>query len=310
MKGVIRVSAACLVLVLAAGSGSWAQTGKIAGTVTDAETGEPLPGVNVLVEEEQIGATTDAQGFYTILNVQPGTYTVRASFVGYATQVTQDVEVNVDLTTTLDIELQEETQQLQEVTVEAQERVVKPDVSANVANLSSASMENLPVADVSEVIELQAGIEGGLQVRGSEAENASFVVDGMTTRNPRDNTPFTGISYTSIERVQVQTGGFNAEYGNVRSGLINVTTREGPRDRYTVDVIGRYSPPQKQYFAPPPNDEEGFYMRPYVDPDVAFVGTHSEESPWDRYTQRQYPTFSGWNQVSESLHQDDDPNNT
>lgn len=308
LKLVRVVVRACVLLTLIV-TWSYGQSGKISGTVTDAETGDPLPGVNVVVEGTSQGATTNAGGFYNILNVAPGTYTVRATFVGYADAVRTGVNVNIDLTTAVDFELQEEAVGLDEVTVQASEPVVKADISANVANLGAESMENIPVAGVEEVIGLQAGIEPGMQVRGSDVDQVNFIVDGMSTRDGRDNTSFTGISYTSVEEVQVQTGGFNAEYGNVRSGLINVVTREGPRDHYTADIITRYTPAQKKNFGISPADPEAYWRRSYVDPEVAFVGTDTEESPWDEYTRRQYPSFVGWNRVSEQLNSDDNPNN-
>ena len=150
-----------------------AQTGKIAGQVIEGETGEPLPGVNVVIEGTTQGATTNAEGYYTILNISPGTYTLRATFVGYADKVVEDVRVNIDLTSTVDIEMQEQAVGLDEVVVQSQEPVVKPDISANVANLDAASMENIPVAGVTEVISLQAGIESGLSVRGGGADELS-----------------------------------------------------------------------------------------------------------------------------------------
>lgn len=282
-----------------------AQTGKISGQVTDEATGNPLPGVNVVIEGTTQGATTDAEGYYTILNVSPGAYALRASFVGYAAQVIENVRVNIGLTTTLDLALQEQTVGLDEVTVQATEPVVKPDISANVANLNAASMENIPVAGVEEVIGLQAGIEPGLSVRGGGRDELTFMVDGMSMRDGRTNAPFTGISYTAVQEVQVQTGGFNAEYGNVRSGLVNVVTKEGPRDRYTVDVMTRYSSPQPKYFGMAPNNKNAYYMRPYLDDEVAWEGTDN----WDRYTQSQYPEFEGWNKISDERLSDDDPSN-
>ena len=295
------------------------QTGKIAGTVSDAETGNPLPGVNVVIVGTQQGATTNAQGQYSILNVTPGTYDVRASFVGFAPQTVEGVQVNANLTTEQDFALQEQTAQLEEVTVQATEPVVKRDVSANVANIDmEQDIEGAPVASVQEVIGLQAGIEDGLSIRGSGADEAKMMVDGLSISNPRTNDPFTGISFTSVDQVQVQTGGFNAEYGNVRSGLVNVTTKEGPRDSYTADVLYRYSPASRKHLGPVPSDPNSFWMRPYVTPgeedllaedDVAYLGTHSEESPWDEYTRAQYPEFEGWQEVSRRLMEDDDPSN-
>ena len=293
------------------------QSGKIAGTVTDAETGNPLPGVNVVIEGAQQGATTNTEGYYAILNVSPGVYTLRATFVGFAPTVQEGVQVNIDLTTEVDFELQEQTEQLEEVTVQATEPVVKPDISANVSNLSSGDIENMPVVSLEDVVGLQAGVQG-LSVRGGDLSSLGFQVNGSSTFDGRANQPFTGVSFTSIEQVQVQTGGFNAEYGNVRSGLVNVVTKEGPRDEYVADALIRYSPASRNYFDHAPNsginggvpvEEMGYYVRPFMDPDVAFVGTHSEESPWDLYERGQYLEWEGWNAYAERRMNDEDPNN-
>ncbi|HET6528706.1 MAG TPA: carboxypeptidase-like regulatory domain-containing protein, partial [Balneolaceae bacterium] len=88
-----------------------AQTGTLTGTVTDASTGEPLPGVNIFIPEVQRGAATNAQGEYTIEGLEFGTYELRASFIGYETyraQIMIDEE-----TVTHDIELCAELQQLE-----------------------------------------------------------------------------------------------------------------------------------------------------------------------------------------------------
>ncbi len=292
---IISCLAVCLALFATTAFG---QTGKIAGTVTDAETGDPLPGVNVVIEGTTQGATSDTEGYYTILNVAPGTYSVRASFVGYASQVVEGVDVNIDLTATVDFEMQEEAVGLEEVVVQSQQPVVKPDISANVANIDVEQIQNIPVSSIEDVVGLQAGVEG-LSIRGSGADEMAFMVDGMSMRDPRTNAPFTGISYTAVEEVQVQTGGFNAEYGNLRSGLVNVSTKEGPRDRYTFDAMYQYSPAARDYFGIAPDHENAYWMRPYLDPDVAFVGT--QNGPWDRYMQRQYPEFEGYDKIAEDL---------
>ena len=292
------------------------QTGKIAGRVIDAETEEPLPGVNVILEDTDQGAATDQDGYYTIVNVDPGSYTLTASFIGYAETDIQNVRVNIDLTTTINFELQPEAITGEEVVVEAAEPVVKPDVSANVANVELQEMVNVPVAGVSEYIDLQAGIEPDMHVRGGDLGEVSFIVDGMATRGGRDNQPFTEISYTAVQELQVQTGGFNAEYGNVRSGLVNVVTRKPSAQNYSLDVLMRYTHPQKKHFGGLPNNADAYWIRPFMDPEVAFIGTHDQDpddgdgvTPWDHWTRIQYPRFVGWNQVSETLMGDDDPNN-
>ena len=80
-------------------------TGKIAGLVTSNETGEPLAGVNVIIDGYNLGAATDLEGEYYILNIPPGIYTVKAFYVGYTTQVMEEVRVQVDLTTPVNFNL-------------------------------------------------------------------------------------------------------------------------------------------------------------------------------------------------------------
>ena len=84
---------------------TFAQVGKINGVVRDASTGEALIGANVLLEGTTIGAATNVDGYYVITNVPPGTYSLKASMVGYASQVITDVRVNIDLTTDINISL-------------------------------------------------------------------------------------------------------------------------------------------------------------------------------------------------------------
>ncbi len=290
-------------LLVFTATAAFAQRGKISGVVTDATTGETLPGVNVAIVGTTQGAVTDADGFYFIVNVRPGEYDLRASFIGYTPEVFEGIRVNIDLTTEINFELQEEAVGLEEVVVTSVRPVVQRDVSASVANITAEEIENLPLTDVENVVGLQAGFERGLTIRGFGGDQVQFLVDGMSTASGRDNAPFTGVSYTSVQELQVQTGGFNAEYGNVRSGLINVVTKDPERNRYTVDAIVRYSPSSQKNF--PGVDVEGndvdllssdngFYVRPLVDPEVAMNGT----SNWPEWKQREYMSFPGWEAIA------------
>ncbi len=296
----------CLAALVLPVSAAFAQSGKIAGTVIDAATGEALPGVAVAIDGTTQGAITDVDGYYNILNVRPGTYSVRASFIGYTAQVLSDVRVNIDLTTEVNFTLQEETVGLDEVVVQAERPVVQRDVSSSVANISAEEIENLPVADIDKVVGLQAGFERGLTVRGAGGSQVQFMVDGFSTQGGRDNVPFTGVSYTAVDEVQVQTGGFDAEFGNVRAGLISVVTKEGTRDRYFFDGIIRYSPPSQKYMDGMPNDANAFAVRPYFDPEVAMVGTNTGWAN-NKYLRESYPTFEGWNSIQTKYNAGKDP---
>ena len=293
-----------------------AQTGKIAGTVRDAETGEVLPGVNVVIDGTTQGAVTDLEGFYTILNIRPGTYALRVSFVGYAVQVINDVKVNTNLTSEVTVELQEQRVGLEEMVVTAARPIVQRDVSASIANISAEDIENLPATDVQRVVGLQAGFERGLVIRGEGGDQVQFQVDGQSMASGRDNAPFVGVSFTNVQEVQVQTGGFNAEYGNVRSGLVNIITKDPSRTRYTVDVIGRFSGASERtmggvdIFGDEVNGYESrngsgvfqsYHLRPLFDPDVAFVGTAN--GTWEDWMQAEYDSFDGWNNLATSYNE-------
>ncbi len=283
----------------------YAQTGKIAGRVIDTN-GDPLPGVNVIIDETTTGTSTDSDGYYTILNLSAGTYVLKATYIGFATVKVEDVQVEIGLTTEINFTLSEQLIEGEEIVVIAEKPVIKKDVSSSLASINKSELEALPITSVTSAIGLQAGIEG-LSVRGSGSDEVSFNLNGLSLRSERDNTPFTGISVTSIENVQVQTGGFNAEYGDVRSGVVNVTSKEGNPDRYTLDGIIRVTPPQAKNFGQSVNDPDSYWIRPYLDDDVAWTGT--DNGNWDVYTQREYPVFQGWNAVSQELLADDDPSN-
>ncbi|MEN8193304.1 MAG: TonB-dependent receptor [Bacteroidota bacterium] len=289
----------------------YGQTGKLTGTITDAKTGEALIGVNVIVEGTMYGAATDIDGFFSIISISPGKYSLKASYIGYTPSVMTNVVVNINETTNIDFQLSDEAVTTAEVVVAAAKiPIVQQDVSSSRANITSDEIANLPTVNINSVLGLQAGIETtseGVVVRGSDVRETAYVLNGMTLRNERDNTPFTGVSVTAIENMQVQTGGFNAEYGDFRAGLVNIVTMEGRRNQYTFNMVGRYSPAQQKHFGISPHDPNSYWVRSYVDDAVAWTGT--KNGNWDEFTQRQYAEFEGWNSISRKTLEDDDPNN-
>ncbi|MDD8016819.1 MAG: TonB-dependent receptor [Bacteroidota bacterium] len=287
-------------------------TGKISGIVTNVQTGERLLGVNVLIVGTTSGASTDPDGFFAIVNVPPGEYSVRASSLGYTAIVQTKVRVIVDQTTELNFRLNEEIVKGEEVVVIAQRPVVQKDVATSVANISSKEIESLPVTTISGVVGLQAGVQAGLVIRGSNnADQTAFIVDGLTLRDERNNKPYSAISLSSVQDIQVQTGGFNAEYGNIRSGVVNVITKDGSPTLYTFSATARLSPPTAKNFGGSIYNSNSYFMRPFLDPAVAFTGTGTGTDPgaWDKWTRQQYRPFVGWNAISQASLADNDPRN-
>ena len=291
--------------LLAATQNIFGASGKISGIITDSKTGEAAIGANIIIEGTTMGAATDIDGYYVILNVPPGTYTVKASMIGYSPTTTVNVRVNLDQTTELNFQLTEEIYETGEVVVVAQTPIVKKDVASSGVNLNSDEIQALPVTSVSSVVDLQAGVEGGV-IRGGSDDEIVYQVNGVTMRDGRDNTPYSNISFTSVQQIKLQTGGFTADVGEVRSGLVEVVTKEGSPDNYSFSIYSQIRPPSNKHFGQSVNDPNSFFLRPYLDPAVAWVGT--DKGGWDEYTKRQYPEFEGWNAVSQATLQNDDPN--
>jgi|TARA_B100001971_G_scaffold142920_1_gene132072 outer membrane receptor protein involved in Fe transport len=282
-------------------------TGKISGQITDESTGEPLVGVNVQVVGTSLGAATDISGYFNILGVAPGNVSVRASAIGYATYEISDIRILIDQTSRVDFSLTQEAVEGELVTVMAQRNVVREDVATSVASMSGDEVNDLPLSSVSEAVGLQAGIEGDMVIRGGGADEALFLVNDVTLRDARNNQPISSVALSAIQELSVERGGFNAEYGQVRSGIINVVTKEGSKDLYTGSATIKYSSPAPKHYGVSPFDVNSMWLRPYLDDEVAWEGTAS--GVWDPYTQKQYPRFEGWNTVSERLFSDDDPSN-
>ena len=188
-------------------------SGKITGTVKDSKTGEPLIGVNILVEGTAMGASTNPDGYYVILNVPPGVYTLKATYVGYASVAISDVRVNIDQTTTQDIAMEQASVQAKEVVIVAERPVVQRDVAASTVNLTPLQVASIPTVNVTTVIGLQPGIQvtsqGQILIRGvnnsvvNNSDQVAFMVDGFTLRDERNNSQYTNISMTSVQDIQI-----------------------------------------------------------------------------------------------------------
>ncbi len=206
-------------------------TGKISGVVKDAETNEPLPGVNVIIENTQMGAATNLDGEYTIINIPPGMYSVRFSMMGYVSKVFTDVRVSIDLTTSLNVKLDATVlEAAEEVVVVAERPMVQMDMTSSMSSVSSAEIDKLPVQEVGDVLELQAGIVrsgSGLHIRGGRTGEVAYWVDGVATTDMFSGGMGVNVENSAVEELQVVSGTFNAEYGQAMSGIINIITKEG-----------------------------------------------------------------------------------
>lgn len=216
-------------------------TGKIAGTIREAASGEPIVGASIILEGTLTGASTDVDGNFTILNVPPGTYTVVVSGVGLQKKRFTNVKVNVDFTTRLDVELASETIALETIEVRAEAPMIRRDLTSSHATIDAGAIQSLPVESVTQILSLQAGITQGaggeLHIRGGRSTEIQYTVNGVSIASPFDNSRTVDIATNAIQELSVVSGTFNAEYGNALSGIVNTVTKEGgPTYRGTLSA--------------------------------------------------------------------------
>lgn len=211
-----------------------AQTGKLAGRVTDT-TGAPLPGVNVTIEGTSLGAATDGEGQYALIQVPPGTYRVRFGFVGFQTKIVRGVVVSSNQTKTLDVTLGEEVVAGDEVTVTAEREIVDLTQTSTMATLSQSEIETLPVQNLQEIVNLQAGVVEG-HFRGGRRGEVQYQVDGVSVNDPFNNRSSVRLDRSVLKEVQVISGTFDAEYGQAMSGVVNAVLRNGDEGRYEASA--------------------------------------------------------------------------
>jgi outer membrane receptor protein involved in Fe transport len=302
----------CVFLLLLMTNTSWSQTrGKIAGQIVEEGSNEPMAGANVIIEGTQLGAAADQDGFYYIINIPSGVYTVKVMMVGYATVVSENVSVNINQTTPLNFTLKSEAFEGETINVTASRPVVQMDVASSQKVLDAATIQSRPLENFEEVLSVETGItltagqEGtGFIVRGGGLNETDITVDGLSTRNERNQQPMTNLSLTAIQEVEILTGGFNAEYSDIRSGMISVVTKEGSPDRFAGTVDVRVSPPARKHFGPSPYAVDGPIWQVYAGAD-AFTGVSA-----DQVATGQYPfEFIGWNEISRQFLADPDPTN-
>ncbi len=201
-------------------------TGKITGRIIDPATGEGLPDANILILGTVLGAATDGEGYYTILNVPPGVYTMQISYVGYQTTTIENITVNTDLTTTINHSLKEETLEGEVIVITAEKPLIKKDLTASTMIMQSEEIQALPITEIEEAVALQAGYVNG-HMRGGRSGEVAYMIDGMPVTDSYNGGSIVSVNKDMVEELQVISGAFNAEYGKAMSGIINVTTKRG-----------------------------------------------------------------------------------
>ncbi len=228
---------------------NFAQTGvgKISGKIIDAATKEPLVGANIVILNTDWGAASNVEGEYFILNVPPGTYDLRFSYVGYAPKTVQNVRVVGGVTYELNVDLSTDFT-LPEIVV--QDKKFFEEKATNTKKvIDSEEIARLPVKGVERIASLQAGVvmqegSGGsegnatINVRGGRGGEVLYIVDGVPQNDVFFGNNTSQVSNAAIEQIAFEIGGYEAKYGQAQSGIINVTTKTGaPTYSVFADVL-------------------------------------------------------------------------
>jgi outer membrane receptor protein involved in Fe transport len=233
-------------LFLLGSSPAFAQVGKITGVVTDAQTGEPLAGVQVYLEGTGRGALTSENGRYFIVNVEPGTYVVVAELLGYQTTRVENVRVSIDITRQVNFELTPQAIAVGEIRVEVESTpLIETQATGTRDFISLRDITSLPVTTINEALSLRSGflevpqntdilslteeVRGitPVRIRGGRNGETLALIDGVPVNNFLFGGPAFQPTPYAIQQLDFIRGGFEAQYGNALSGIINIATREG-----------------------------------------------------------------------------------
>jgi len=238
-------------------------TGKIEGYVRDSDTGLPLAGAQVVVNGTRLGNVTNKDGYYFILNVPPGDRSLTVTHTGYQKTTIASNMILAGQTTTINFKISSTVVELEGITIEGEAEILMPrDNTVSKQRMTAEQISEMPATKLEDLMVLEAGVQSGgadalsrgLRIRGGRVGEEAMVIDGVTVRNytanqfrdfhdidresgawvwqqevaglGEDATPL-DFSTGAVEEVDIITGGFQAEFGNAQSGIINIVTREG-----------------------------------------------------------------------------------
>ncbi|MBT5733877.1 TonB-dependent receptor [bacterium] len=213
----------------------FSSNGKLTGTITQKSDNAPAVGVNIMITDTYLGAASGQDGRFVILNIPPGTYSVRVDAIGFAPVVLQNVRITTSQTTEINIKLDESVVEGQEVTVVAERPLIQKDLTASQRVTTAKEIADMPVESFLGVLSTHAGVnksaDGALHVRGGRSNEVGYYIGGVSMSNPFfTNSLAVGLSNKALEEMKLVSGAFNAEYGNAMSGVVNVKVKDGGKD--------------------------------------------------------------------------------
>ena len=211
-------------------TGVIAQT-SLEGKVTDAATGEAILFGTVALYKNDVlitGVETDLDGNYFFSDIDPGTYDIESSYIGYTPQRQTGVVVKAGRTNRLDFAISEGVLMDAVEIVEYKVPLIEIDNTTSGATVTAEAIRSLPTKSINAIAATTAGISstdgGDISIRGSRSDATVYYVDGVRVSGL--------IPQSEIDQMQVITGGVEAKYGDLVGGAISLTSK-GPSSKFS-----------------------------------------------------------------------------
>ncbi len=212
------------------------EKGRLIGTITDTKTGEPLIGVNIIIRGTYYGAAAGLNGEYIIDNINPGVYDIEATMIGYKVVLQTAVNIPSNIPTRLNFLMEETVLTVgEEVVVIGEKPLFDANETSSMSRINSDDILNKSVSSVEDILSEQVGVtkqDNEIHIRGGRIDESMFVVDGLSIKDPLSG--YSGnlfVNPDAIEELEIITGGYNAEYGQAMSGVVNIKLKRG-MDKY------------------------------------------------------------------------------
>ncbi len=218
--------------------------GQVNGFIKDASNGEKLSYANIVIEKTKFGGTSNKKGYYFVEDISVGKYVVTASYLGYK-ESSKEITVESNTTIRCNFELEPSPIQLKSVSVSAKRLKFERDVGVSTHTLRKKDLEKTSViggeTDLFRSLQSIPGIiassdfSSQLYVRGGSPDQNLILFDGITVYNPSHlGGLFSTFNTDAISDAEIITGGFPAKYGGRMSSVLNITSKDGNRKKFST----------------------------------------------------------------------------
>ncbi len=221
-------------------------TGILSGTVRNRDNGKAIPYADIIIEGTGRGGITQSNGTFTVPSIPAGTYAIKITRIGFSTERIEGVIIGPGQIATISVQLD-----ISETVIDAiqvTDNIDKIDVTASVSSnkIGREEFKIRAINNVTDALSKQPGVVvepgGQIHVRGGRADETKFMIDGMPVTSAFSSASL-NVSFAALDQIELLSGGFDAEYGNAASGIVNITTAEGGRSysglvRFFTDDYG------------------------------------------------------------------------